>query len=67
MNLEDIIESIKTEIDTFAHNYNHKIDFVRNTNYWNITAKAKRDALDEALLIIKKYSQIDEKMEIKRS
>jgi predicted TIM-barrel fold metal-dependent hydrolase len=57
LNIHSVSESIITDIDTLAHDYNHKIDVAGNTDVQNIIAEAKRDALDEALLIIKRYSR----------
>jgi hypothetical protein len=57
LNLFSVSESAITEIDKMTHDYNHKIDVAGNTNEQNIIAEAKRDALDEALTIIKKHSR----------
>ena len=52
-----VSESAITEIDKRTHDYNHKIDVAGNTNEQNTIAEAKRDALDEALTIIRKHSR----------
>jgi len=57
LNLYRVSESIITDIETLAHDYNHKIDLAGNTDAQNIIAEAKIDALDESLLIIKRYSR----------